>query len=94
MLYQEDETETLRFCSFTPDGVRLDQENRFEYIELILADRVVPWLENNPGQLVAGLAEKEGLELADCSQRYTGLRLPEGKGWYYQPLLGVYGEFG
>ncbi len=93
VLFQEDETEALRFCTFSPDGARIEQENRFVRTELELAERVVPWMENDPDQLVAELAEKDGLELAECSRRFTGLRLAEGENWIYQPLFGVHREF-
>lgn len=91
VLYQEDETEEPHFCQITPDGLTVEQECRFNRINLNLAERVQPWIDFDLADLIAGLAEREDIELTHCSRKFTEIRLREtAQQWSYHPDFGVF----
>ncbi|HET8802568.1 MAG TPA: type I-F CRISPR-associated helicase Cas3f [Marinobacter sp.] len=92
VLYQEDETETPEFRQVLPDGSLLPQSERFQAIDLDMGERISAWVETDPRKLIDEMAEKRDLELADCSLKFTEIRLREGEAWNYHPLLGVFGK--
>jgi CRISPR-associated endonuclease/helicase Cas3 len=93
VLYQEDETESPRFHLVTPKGELIEQENRFERVDLDIGQRVTPWIESCIEQLIGELAEREDMELAQCSRRFTSLQLRETeRQWSYHPLLGIFND--
>jgi len=92
VLYQEDEAETPEFYQVLPDGSLQPQAERFQAVGLDTAERVTPWVETDPRQLIGEMAEKRDLEIADCSRKFTEIRLREGEAWCYHPLLGVFGK--
>lgn len=92
VLYQEDEMESPEFRQVLPDGSLQPQMERFQSIKLETAERVTAWIETDPRQLIEDMAEKRDMEIADCSRKFTEIRLREGKTWCYHPLLGVFGK--
>jgi len=92
VLYQEDESEIPEFRQVLPDGSLQPQTERFQPVALETGERVTAWVETNPMQLIEEMAEKRDLEVADCSRKFTEIRLREGEAWCYHPLLGVFGK--
>lgn len=94
VLYQADETEEPRFHLIRPDGLPIEQESRFKRIELSLANRVSPWIKCDIVELISELADSEEIELAQCSRRFTELRLREtSRQWLYHQSLGIFASF-
>lgn len=92
VLYQEDETEEPEFCQILPDMDPLPQSGRFESAHLKLGEGVSAWIDTDPKQLIAEMAEKVDIDVGNCSRKYTELRLREAGAWQYNSLLGVFGE--
>lgn len=95
VLYQEDDADEWEFYEVQRDGSAVPQSNQFERVTLEYADGVFPWVENNPGQLIEEMAERENMSIAFCSLRYGEIRLRElgpFDHWYYHDFLGVFGS--
>jgi len=94
ILFQEDESDEPQFNLVTEDGRLITAENRFKRIELNLAERVSPWISCELNELLAEFAEHEEMELAQCSRRFTEMRLRESEGiWYFHQTLGAFAEY-
>lgn len=92
VLYQEDEDEPLRFYRQEEDGeLVLVEQSNFERQTFIPAERVEPWLPNQPEPLLEVLAEQMEGDAASLSRRYTEIRLSQSEAvWHYDPIFGVY----
>jgi CRISPR-associated endonuclease/helicase Cas3 len=93
ILQLEDENEAASFYLVTPQKELIGPQNeRFKQEDLEQGKRVTPWVDVNPEQLIIDQAEKEDMELTQCSQRFAVLHLSAEKNWHYHPLLGVYND--
>lgn len=90
MLYQEDEQDGLRFLQWLDDGELISQNHRFARSELPLADRVSPWINTEPEELISVLAEQLDEPVDRICKRFMQIRLRADECWSYHPLLGVY----
>ncbi len=95
VLYQADEDDPLRFHRLEERGEpELVEASCFERQAFIPAERVAPWLDNEPEPLLAALAKELEWDAARLSRTFTEIRLPlneqSAKPWQYDPLFGVY----
>jgi hypothetical protein len=71
------------------------ERDRFNRIDIQLAEGVQPWMNNDVYELIEAVAERLNLDLADASEKFSELRLRKPKEemtekWWYHPLLGVH----
>ncbi|WP_227002097.1 type I-F CRISPR-associated helicase Cas3f [Aeromonas schubertii] len=97
VLYQADEDEPLRFHRLEERGEpALVEDSCFERQAFLPAERVAPWLNNEPEPLLATLGEQLEWDAARLSRTFTEIRLPlneqSARPWQYDPQFGVYRE--
>ncbi|QWZ65525.1 type I-F CRISPR-associated helicase Cas3f [Aeromonas sp. FDAARGOS 1417] len=97
VLYQADEDEPLRFHRLEERGEpELVEASCFERQTFTPAERVAPWLDNEPEPLLAALGEEMEWDAARLSRTFTEIRLPlneqSARPWRYDPQFGVYRE--
>lgn len=97
VLYQADEDEPLRFHRLEERGEpELVEASYFERQTFTPAERVSPWLDNEPEPLLAALGEEMEWDAARLSRTFTEIRLPlneqSARPWRYDPQFGVYRE--
>ena len=95
VLYQADEDEPLRFHRLEDRGEpELVEVSCFERQTFTPAERVAPWLDNEPEALLAAQGEQLEWDVARLSRTFTEIRLPSNKQssrpWQYDPQFGVY----
>lgn len=97
VLYQADEDEPLRFHRVEERGeLELVEASCFERQTFTPAERVAPWLDNEPEPLLAALGGEIEWDAARLSRTFTDIRLPlneqSARPWRYDPQFGVYRE--
>lgn len=97
VLYQADEDEPLRFHRLEERGEpELVEASCFERQTFTPAERVTPWLDNEPEPLLVALGEQLEWDAARLSHTFTEIRLPlneqSSRPWQYDPLFGIYRE--
>lgn len=97
VLYQANDDEPLRFHRLEDRGEpELVEASCFERQTFSPADRVAPWLDNEPEPLLAALGEQLEWDSARLSRTFTEIRLPlneqSARPWQYDPLFGIYRE--
>lgn len=91
VLFFNEEGESPLFRQVSENGDVNAAEWRFMRQAFQLGDRVYPWVENNPSELIENIAENLGIEIADACLKFTELRLRESETtWLYHPWFGVY----
>ncbi|WP_041725928.1 hypothetical protein [Desulfurispirillum indicum] len=91
-MYQEDELEELKFHSWQPGQEPVSQDQRFQHVDVQLADRIQPWIMTDPQNLINEQAERQDEEVATICKRFMQIRLRADEQWHYHPLLGVHQE--
>ncbi|WP_127958199.1 type I-F CRISPR-associated helicase Cas3f [Serratia microhaemolytica] len=98
VLYHQDEDEPLCWHQLTDDGQlgSAIAETYFQQPTFVPAERNQPWLNNQPAELLAALAQQIEWDADKLSRTFTELRLrkpPDNSDsiiWQYDPLFGVY----
>ncbi|PJG57571.1 type I-F CRISPR-associated helicase Cas3 [Aeromonas cavernicola] len=98
VLYQPEEDDPLLFHRLEEKGEpTLVEQGNFFRVQFVPAERVEPWLDNQPAPLLKVLAEQLGWDAAKLSRTFTEIRLERVKSqtnrWHYDPLFGIYQEF-
>ncbi|WP_114417354.1 type I-F CRISPR-associated helicase Cas3f [Marinospirillum perlucidum] len=92
LLYQEDELDELKFHSWQPGEKPNSQDQRFHSVDLHLADRIQPWVNTNPQELIDEQAERQDEEVATICKKFMQIRLRAEQQWHYHALLGIHQE--